>query len=390
MDSSISTTESLEGVSDDSPASPVDLNQLLDLSRYVDDFLYVSHIISATIGIPFNLFLIGIIIFLRRLHLPRNFTWIGIGISNVSILSTMLMADLSVRWKASPSNRLLCTCLCALSQCTQIMIFVLVLLERHVSIAYPIWHKLYVTIGRIIAVQFGCSLLISLLFLVKNHIFEEYLMHQFINSWNFKMIGTLGLGLLPIFLMIELSIMQFMTQKRYPPAEAIELPPKFPEGKKTSSTETQHKNYFVLIGNNRVSQFELEAYRNIFLMGKVFLGSTVSIVVSFGAVLICVLGSPRAENPAQVHNVDDNVQCYSTIQAFYYISGSLVGMHSAIVNPIILVVYSSDLLSVWNSFKNRRFCAMFWRNAEPETSPENDLVVPLPPENVPENADTYV
>ncbi len=77
---------SLENLEDfDSPAS-IDLNSLIDTAHYVDDFLYTIHIVSATIGIPINLLLIGIFVVLRRLRLSRNFTWIGIGISNICIL----------------------------------------------------------------------------------------------------------------------------------------------------------------------------------------------------------------------------------------------------------------------------------------------------------------
>jgi len=128
---------SLENLEDfDSPAS-IDLNSLIDTAHYVDDFLYTIHIVSATIGIPINLLLIGIFVVLRRLRLSRNFTWIGIGISNICILASQLMVDVSVRWKSSSLTRSILFWSAILSNATQSNSFLLALLARYISITHP-------------------------------------------------------------------------------------------------------------------------------------------------------------------------------------------------------------------------------------------------------------
>lgn len=271
------------------------------------------------------------------------------------------MAYLSAYLKASPSTRSLCTYLVALSHGYQVVIFLIVLLERYISIFYPVSHKLHITIGRIMVVQFGCPLLFSLLLVTKKYeAIEEYVMYQFFSSQIFKVIGTMVLGLLPVFLILQLGIMQIKTQKSYPPAEAIQLQSKRPdEGQ--SPTENQQKHYFVLIGNNRVSQIELEAYQNIFLMGKIFLAFTLLILISFGKVAVCL---QQSETAGTTLLVGDTAQCSTAIQVFHYVSGSLLSFHSAFVNPFILIYSSSDFISVWKSFRNRFFCSRHRRAAD--------------------------
>ncbi len=134
----ISTEISSHDVSSDdfNPSASIYLNSLLDTTHYVDDLLYYSHIVAAVIGIPFNLFLIGIIVVLRRLRLCRNFTWIGIGLSNIYILIFELMVDVSVRWKSSPLTRSTLFWIAILCNATQSISLLLALLERHISITY--------------------------------------------------------------------------------------------------------------------------------------------------------------------------------------------------------------------------------------------------------------
>lgn len=72
----------------------------LDPAYYVGDFLYLCQIFLTSIGIPLNLLLVGTIVFLKRLHLQRNLIWIGVRISNVTVLATHLMEYLAIRWKS--------------------------------------------------------------------------------------------------------------------------------------------------------------------------------------------------------------------------------------------------------------------------------------------------
>jgi len=96
-----------------------EFQNLFDAVHYIDDFLYVSDIISVTIEIPLNLMVIGVILWIKRLQLQRNFIWIGIGASNITILASHLMADLFVRLGGSASTRALSIWFVALSTANQ-------------------------------------------------------------------------------------------------------------------------------------------------------------------------------------------------------------------------------------------------------------------------------
>ncbi len=113
----------------------------LDSAYYIGDFLYVCQLIFVIVGIPLNLFLVGFIVILKRLHLQRNFIWIGVGISNIGVVVTHLMEYLSIRWRSSFSTKNLCAVLLILSIASQTWNFAIATIERHIFLTYPEWHK---------------------------------------------------------------------------------------------------------------------------------------------------------------------------------------------------------------------------------------------------------
>lgn len=127
----------------------------LDSAYYIGNFLYVCQLIFVIVGIPLNSFLVGIIVILKRLHLQRNFIWIGIGISNIAVLATRLMEYLSIRWMSSFSTKNLCAVFIILSIASQMWNFAIASLERHIFLTYPEWHKRNITIRFIKAIEFG-------------------------------------------------------------------------------------------------------------------------------------------------------------------------------------------------------------------------------------------
>jgi len=206
----------------ESNTSSISYNHLLDTVHYIDDFLCTWYITFAVIGIPLNLLLIGAILFFTQLHLPRNLTWLGIGLSNVCLLIAYIVLTVSIRWGSSPSIRSFCTWLIALSIASQSLIFLIALLDRHIFMIYPKWHMSYVTIGRIVVVQVGCYFSVFLFGNVNLHFFGQF-MSNFFCSGSFTMIGSTIMGLFPLLLIGQLVIMKTKTHQHYPKIEVVHV-----------------------------------------------------------------------------------------------------------------------------------------------------------------------
>ena len=333
--------------SNTSSSSSISYDHFLDTVHYIDDFLCAWYITFAVIGIPLNLLLIGVIIFSKQLHLPRNFTWLGIGLSNVCLLAAYIVLTVSIRWGSSSSIRSFCTWLIALSIASQSLIFLIALLDRHIFMIYPKWHMSYVTIGRIMAVQMGSYFSVFLFGNVNLKIFGEF-MSNFFCSGSFTMIGTTIIGLFPLLLIGQLIIMKTKTQQHYPSIEVVHVKKNiFPKQKRNRE---YRKSYFLLINNQQVSPQEVETTKCIFLMGKIYLIFMVPRMILFAMVSLCVLissapGSFSESNVADAH-------CFSFIKVFYYTSAFLC-IDSGFVNPLSLLFFSHDLLAVFKSIKCR-------------------------------------
>jgi len=66
---------------------PFEIHHIFDAVHYIDDFMYICGIVFFLISVPLNLILIGAIVLLKRLHLPRILLWLGTGFSNIFILT---------------------------------------------------------------------------------------------------------------------------------------------------------------------------------------------------------------------------------------------------------------------------------------------------------------
>ena len=314
-------------------------DEILDIVHYVDNFLSVCHIVPACIGIPVNLLLIGTIVSVKRFHLPRNFAWLGVGISNICLLTSYMVANIVVRLNSTSSTRSFCTWLAIISVTNQSLNFVLFQGERIIFMYFPRWHLRYLSVAWIAAIQLGCSLLIFAIGIIENfQVFADFVF-QFFSSQSFIVVGSLTTGLLPIFLIGQMIIMGNKTKKHYPSVEVVCIKPRrssCPGQQVQNRLQSYHrKRHFVLIGKQRVSAIDIDAAQNVFFMGKVYFFATIfPKMVLFCLVSICLqLSSPSRADAT----------CMSFIQAFYYLSG-LLCIHSGIVNPIIFAYYS-DLKS---------------------------------------------
>jgi len=111
-----------------------EIQNLFDAVHYIDDFLYICDLVSVTIGIPLNLVVIGAILLVKRLHLQRNFIWIGIGTSNIIVLASHLVTELSIQLGSSASARALSAWFVALSTATRTVNISFAHLERYMCI----------------------------------------------------------------------------------------------------------------------------------------------------------------------------------------------------------------------------------------------------------------
>lgn len=310
---------------------------ILDTANYIqDDFLYFCHIIMVTIGIPFNILVIGIIVFFKRpYHLPRNFTWLGIEISNIFLLGTHLMEHLYVRWWSSSPSRGLSTWLVPLSFAVQMCHFLLIAVpERFIFLTYPNWHKRRITTRFILTLQFGSYLFIFMVLvgvMMNLENYEEY-MTQLISSWNFKLIASFILGFFPVILIVQVGFVRFKTKQNFQNIKVINLNSLFEEQQQDcemiGTDDNQHQRISFLVhmeDTQQANPLELEAARSVYFITKVYLLFMAPICISFYIVSACLQDN--------ADHYDDNVNCSSYIRGFYYTAGLLSCFHSSIVNP---------------------------------------------------------
>ncbi len=209
------TTDPSAGINEGKPLD------IFDAVQYIDDFIYICDVIFFLIGIPLNVIVIGAIVLLKRLHLPRILLWLGTGFSNILILSTGLMVSLSVRVESSSSTRILFFLLVVFSFCYQTLNIIFAQLERHVCIYHPNWHKKLFTTTTIPIIQVTSFLVpISMLIGIANlEAFQEFI-SKFFSSGYFTLIATILLGALSIGLIGQLAVSRVLVpQNKYTPVE---------------------------------------------------------------------------------------------------------------------------------------------------------------------------
>ncbi len=326
-----------------------DLKDILDPVRYVEDSLIICTTVLTIIGFPINLFLLGAIFFFKRLHLNRNFVWIGIGFSNLFVLVAHLMFALSAR-ATSASTRALYVWFASLSDITATWNIVSAVFERHICVTYSEWYKRRVTICWIIALQLVFFVFIFVIFTGLANLFEEYLSTFFSGFWNLKLVGTLVTMILPFCLTGLIALFRDQTRREYPPIEIslinIQTRNSSPNNSadyqptdgatKVAEQKSNNKGYFVYKGKNRVSQMELGARRTFHYLALIHLIFMAPTLISFISVLICL----QAKSSSGI----DALGCGSFMGALYYIGVIMDCLHSSIVNPVTFALLSGDIL----------------------------------------------
>jgi len=138
------------------------------LPVFMDTFLAYGHLVCALLGTPINLMIILFIINCRHLRRqPRNIIWIGIGFSNIFVL-TINILELAVF--LSPETAELCRVrffLNGFPATSLLMNYFFSLVERYLSTFHLLWYRRCVTVRLVGATQLAAFIL--LLFLMKSH-----------------------------------------------------------------------------------------------------------------------------------------------------------------------------------------------------------------------------
>ncbi len=308
-------------------------------------FLFACYITFGVIGIPANLAVIGTIIRWRRLYFPRNIMWLGVGISNVANLTCFLLRVLFIWWGNSWSTQARLSWFCGLFSASRLLIMLLSSLERHVYLNYSSWYKSHISNRLLLALQSSCFFLVFFMaaaFSQMPNDSNEDFQSGFFTSSNFKTIGTILIGLFPICLTGLFMTARFKIIQENPSIEMAKLgaaPDARPDdgGEMAGTPAFKQPNYFVLIGNKRLSRLEAEAADS----------------VNFSLILFLVIMLPPlvlySISSACVHIMSANVDtCIPYAWYFFYTSTFLNALYSSIVNVIFFVLYNHDLRSLYS------------------------------------------
>ena len=170
-----------------------------------DLFKSICHIVLITIGVPLNLFIAVVILTFKRLHKkPRNIVWLGVILSNLLTLLTVLIELLAYHTQ----NNFLCLCYVSIMgvayTCLLYNLF-LALADRYAAIVYPLWHREKVTVQRVIVAQLVGFLI--LVFIIKfPFIWRLVPLHCGICLLHGKMIAATNLTLFALCIIAEIVL----------------------------------------------------------------------------------------------------------------------------------------------------------------------------------------
>ncbi len=180
------------------------LNTLMNPAYYMDDYLSTGYATLAALGVPVNLLVAGPIIFLKRLHSPRNIVWLGVGFSNILFLLSFLLEVAYARSEGSAPWQIYFEILSGLPNASLVLNLHLSLLNRYVMLHYPLWYKQNVTNSLIVIGQL-CSFLFLFLILKGRFFFnppklqKEFSLDKLMSSLVWVIIGMATLFLTFLF-----------------------------------------------------------------------------------------------------------------------------------------------------------------------------------------------
>lgn len=330
----------MKGIGDNSSIT------LLHPAFYMDNYLPIVYVIFIAFGIPINLLVAGVIIFLKRLHSPRNIIWLGVGFSNIFMLFSFIFEIIYSRMENANSYswKMFVNLTAGLPPASLFVNLHLSLLNRYVSFHYPAWYKRNITNSRIIIGQIVSFVLI---FLILKGRFRHYLFDPMFEPELFSLdniipliiMNTLGMIITYliyriVFAKANITERDHIEQSHF--AVRYQKCAEDPNGiKHEDEDESVH---FIRIGGKRVSRMEMEASSSMFFSVKSFCAFGFPVLFSFIILFIFCIRVPDGESSSTFCSV------YSRIA--HYIRGILLGFYSSFFNPVSFVIHSSDFISV--------------------------------------------
>jgi len=293
--------------------------------------------IFAIIGIVFNSLLMAVVVLSKELHHRRVFIWLGIGISNILVLSSHMLISQSVVRGSSFSERSLCYWFVILSIVVQMFNVFYAALERHFCINYTKLHSTAVfSTFSIILVQLTSYIPIFVL-VILNWINFEGLSQplHFGSYWHFKLVCGVLFGLLPFFLCGHLALTKPKTNRDEPSLETGNQQPHLNHRKATDQTTS--KILTVLTRDNETSQLDFEAAKNFYFFVKLHFIFMALKLIPFVRILICL--ESKQVLPLGNQAPGSEVECFTDIKAFFFASAFLDCFYSSIANPAAFLLF---------------------------------------------------
>jgi len=299
----------------------------------------VIHSLLILIGWPLNLFIIYIIVSHRKLHKPRPILFLGSCLANFFTLMTIL-AELVAHHAASTTMCVIFVAVTGIAYTSLLANMLLSLVDRYVSISFPLWYHNNITVHRVIATQIGIFVVVSAM--IKSTFLAGYDRlgcRVFDNQSKILMVSNLTL----VACCIILQIIVYTTVLNY----LKKMPSSSVQVESTNSSRDMRERLTmalrVHVETTTVRQLELDATRNL-LIGIMSLLIFTSPMLLTGLVAwVC-----RSIYYQTCINVDAAVVFSHEILLFH-----------VVINPIIYMIRCRELsLTVRQKFARPQRCSI--------------------------------
>ena len=320
------------------PPSP----SLLTASFNNSTYLAACHLVFSVIGIPLNLYVIGIILALERLHLMRTFTWLGVGFSNVLVFIHNLV-ELQIVYWPNPVADLLYTWFNGLPYLFLKLNYIFAIVERHLCLKHPLFYKRHVTSCWTIlaATQTGSWTIVSII-VTQRYFFEECPFDGQMGPLDLKIAISMMLPICVMCIAAHLSLWSTCSGDHPSARTARIMLRRLSNGRNveenldgsTPDGADAAQSPFVRIGGERVSRLDLEAARNLTINGLILLVVFVPVISCFALMVGCF-----------DLVTEETADCASRYVELLLYVRELIYIPCSSISPISFVMQSRDIRS---------------------------------------------
>ena len=325
-----------------------------------------SHLVCNLIGLPLNILTALFIIFKPRLHQTRNILWLGVAFSNVLVLLQHLVEAYAHHFQSDTAKDIF-VFVFGLPYASLALNLFFSLVDRYVSIAYSAWYKrkVVINITWIVSGEIGCFSILCIL-MKGPYLIEVIQFSSQITRTEVKISNIVGFTTL--FLCVAGCILVYFKVKYYldheKNADMMRVIRRRAFTRKEQSTQTtefvggepledsligfHHQQttatvqelvvapspFFIHIGDQEISQREIEASRNVLDSVTLLLLFASPFIVTFNLTIYSDCYSATGTLPIGQH-------CSNYLWAFAYTRGLL--LIYPVVNPILFATRSRDL-----------------------------------------------